>query len=150
MTLAHQYKRMMFYIKNNHIPDFYNVVLDLHYRYYIKIKKLGDVETDVQIGRNRITYLFSNHVVKIPVDDNGVADNDWEGSLSNGESLNDPNEVQYARTRLIYVKDIPIVLMQRVKPAFELNLPDWVNSVDCGQVGYTKAGRLVAFDYGIR
>lgn len=27
--------------------------------------------------------------------------------------------------------------------------PDWTYSVDCGQVGFTRRGRLVAFDYGV-
>jgi hypothetical protein len=26
--------------------------------------------------------------------------------------------------------------------------PSWAGEVDCGQVGYNKTGRLVAYDYG--
>lgn len=28
-------------------------------------------------------------------------------------------------------------------------LPDWINSVDGGQVGYNKKGLLLAYDYGL-
>ena len=31
---------------------------------------------------------------------------------------------------------------------FDNELPDWTGFVDCGQVGFTKKGELVAYDFG--
>lgn len=104
-------------------------------------------------GRNRSVFVFDRYVVKLPRCENGVADNDWEGSISDGP---DPY-VRHARTRMSYYKGIPIVFMERVTYATPTSLrerygkePDWVSSVDCGQVGWNRGGKLVAFDYGIR
>jgi hypothetical protein len=105
----------------------------------------------VEEGRNRIVFIFKNYVVKLPKSHFGIGDNDWEGSISSGNNLEDE---QYARTRLVYYNDVPIVFMERVEEVsperyFELlqNFP-WVGSIDCGQVGYNNRGKLVAFDYG--
>lgn len=106
-------------------------------------------------GRNRNTFVFDSYVVKLPKTLDGIVDNDWEGSISNSaESFNKPEYVQYPRTRLAFSRDgIPVCIMERVEippwPGYDA-YPDWVGSVDCGQVGYTKAGRLVAYDYGPR
>lgn len=105
-------------------------------------------------GRNRRVFVFSKYVIKIPITYNGITDNDWEGSISN--TNDDPDEIRYPRTRLTYWEALPIVLMERVTlvttAAIKARLgscPDWVNSVDGGQVGFTRDGRLVAFDYGL-
>ena len=113
---------------------------------------------DYVIGRNRIVFMFATYVVKLPWTFDGIADNDWEGSVSN-----DPDEpysdwqVQYARTRIHYEGEIPVVFMERVRPLLGKDIvarfgyePEWVSSVDCGQVGLNRAGRLVAYDYGCR
>lgn len=52
---------------------------------------------------------------------------------------------------------IPVVFTEKVddmsfadiKKMFG-RVPDWVSSVDCGQVGVNRKGKLVAYDYGIR
>lgn len=110
---------------------------------------------DVHVGRNRTVFDMGTYVVKIPRALDGFTDNEWEGSVSNGND--DPEEVRYARTRLAYVDEIPVVFMEKVEYASTAQIvsklghePDWVNSVDCGQVGFTRDGRLVAFDYGPR
>ncbi len=105
-------------------------------------------------GRNRNVFILKNNiVVKIPVNLCGIADNDWEGSISNAND--DPEEIRFARTRLTYYKGVPIVFMEHVtyagKREIEKRLgyePDWVMSVDGGQVGFNTKGQLVAFDYG--
>jgi hypothetical protein len=110
-------------------------------------------------GRNRGVFVMPrNYVVKIPKNADGFTDNDWEGSVSNFDESDpnfDPDDVQFARTRLFYYPIendfIPILFMEYVKQDTDWDShPDWVGSVDCGQVGYTKKGRLVAFDYGLR
>lgn len=102
-------------------------------------------------GRNRGVFLFNTYVVKLPITEFGVADNDWEGSISDGP---DPY-VHHARTRMAYHNGIPILFMERVQYATIAKMvklygtePDWVSSVDCGQVGWNGRGKLVAFDYG--
>jgi hypothetical protein len=97
-------------------------------------------------------------VVKLPRNFDGCTDNDWEGSVSNApESRNDPLHVQYPKTKLVYVDDIPVVFMERIESltsrAIEERFghePAWVFSVDGGQVGVNRHGRLVAYDYGLR
>jgi hypothetical protein len=111
-------------------------------------------------GRNRnVFHLGGNLVVKLPRNYDGFCDNDWEGSISNSaESLGHPHYVQYPRTRLAYYNnEVPVIWMEYVEYASSTRLieefgevPDWVYSVDCGQVGFTRRGRLVAFDYGRR
>lgn len=109
-------------------------------------------------GRNRSVYVMKNLVVKIPRNFDGIADNDWEGSVSNGGD-EDPKgwEIIYARTRMHYHGEIPVVFMERVDPALssEIKLrlgsvPNWTGRVDCEQVGFTRRGKLVAYDYGMR
>lgn len=111
---------------------------------------------DILTGRHRNVFIFKNYVIKIPRNINGLADNDWEGSISNAED-GDPEDVQFARTRMVYYKGIPIVFMERADWATRDEIaarlgyePDWTGSVDCGQVGFNKQGKLVAFDYGLR
>lgn len=108
-------------------------------------------------GRNRNVFDLGKYVVKIPKNLAGFGDNDWEGSVSNSpESLGHDDYVQYPRTRLAYYKEVPIVFMEKVEPVTAKEIvrrlgyePDWVNSVDCGQVGFNRKGRLLAYDYGL-
>lgn len=104
-------------------------------------------------GRTRVAFLFPTYVVKLPVTYAGIGDNDWEGSVSNIPG--DTENIQYARTRLHYEGEIPVLLMERVEwqttdklIALYGEVPWWVDFVDCGQVGLNRRGRLVAFDYG--
>ncbi|QDJ96217.1 hypothetical protein Xoosp13_30 [Xanthomonas phage Xoo-sp13] len=106
-------------------------------------------------GRNRVVLLMGPYVIKFPISWDGHADNDWEGSISNAkedEPDYNPDNVQYARTRLAYFEKTPILFMEQVKSTDEPYevLPDWVGYVDCAQVGYNRKGKLVAYDYGIR
>lgn len=108
----------------------------------------------VMLGTNRITFMMGKYVVKLPRNLNGVADNDWEGSVRHSPH---PEMPKYARTRLIYVGEIPVLFMEHVErwsyPQLEAKLgkvPAWVDGIDCQQVGYNRHGQLVAYDYGIR
>lgn len=111
---------------------------------------------EVLPARNRITFMFPTYVVKLPWSWHGFPDNDWEGSVSNAEGEQSDWQVQYARTRLHYQGEIPVLFMERVQYLTQKQIihrfgyePEWVMSVDCGQVGVNRAGRLLAFDYGI-
>lgn len=109
------------------------------------------------VGRNRITFVMGKYVVKLPWSIGGFGDNDWEGSVDTDPAYyNDPWTIQYARTRLTYTNGVPIVFMEyvphlsytAVREMHNGKEPDWVASVDCGQVGLNRNGRLVAYDYG--
>lgn len=129
------------------------VLIELHKRYAKRALECYG-------GRNRNVFKMpGGYVVKIPSCMDGIQDNDWEGSLSNSEEGTgfDTGYIQYARTRMCYYKNIPIVFMEYVEylPTFKIeerygSEPDWCWSVDSGQVGSNKYGRLVAFDYGCR
>tara|TARA_Y100001963_G_scaffold160243_1_gene269554 strand:+ start:5272 stop:5667 length:396 start_codon:yes stop_codon:yes gene_type:complete len=96
-------------------------------------------------GRNRVVWSTGKHVIKVPRCWDGVADNDWEASVSCDI---------YPRTRYLLIPgtEIVICMMQKLNThaiRYVRELPSWVNSVDCGQVGMLK-GRILAFDYGYR
>lgn len=124
-------------------------LLALYERYF-------DRANSMTYGRNRAVFFFDKFVVKLPMNWGGVGDNDWEGSISNGPDAESCSwQVLFARTRLAYVNQYPIVFMERVEHAKYNDLrqlygkvPDWVGCVDCGQVGFTRSGKLVAYDYG--
>jgi hypothetical protein len=108
-------------------------------------------------GRNRRVFVFKGYVVKVPMNEGGMTDNDWEGSVSNGPRPLREWSVVYPKTRLVWHDDVPILFMERVIPVTSKRIrarlkkvPRWVGCVDCGQVGFTKDGRLVAYDYGVR
>lgn len=126
--------------------DQYKELLALHKRFKSRAHAILS-------GRNRNVFIMNGYVVKLPRNVNGAIDNEWEGSISNS---NDNQEcVRYARTRLALFKDIPIIFMEYVEFASSKKMkeilgkvPDWTMSVDCGQVGFNKHGKLLAFDYG--
>lgn len=112
-------------------------------------------------GRNRMAIVLKRGVLKVPMNFDGFTDNDWEGSVSNStESLNNPHYIQYPHTRLRYVEGVPLLFMEYVHHASNAEVEahlgigagesNWTHCVDGGQVGFTKAGRLVAYDYGPR
>lgn len=113
-----------------------------------KFSKYVKRATGFSYGRNRCVLIMNSYVIKFPITFDGHADNDWEGSISS----TDESYIQMARTRLAYVDHTPVVFMELVKQAKESyeQLPDWVGSVDCKQVGYNRKGKLVAYDYGCR
>lgn len=129
-----------------------DVLLRLHQRFACRALA-------VYSGRNRnVMVLNDKWVVKLPRSWDGIADNDWEGSVRNSpEHIGSEFHVQYARTRMAYFEEIPVVFMERVEPLTGDDIrarfghePDWVMSVDGGQVGVNPHGRLVAYDYGLR
>ncbi len=110
------------------------------------LKKLINKYGQPQCGRNRAAFISKHCVIKFPLNDDGVADCDWEGSYS-GEHL--------AKGRWIQIDGFVCVIQEKLRliPNKEFsyaNLPDWVGSIDCGQVGYDKKDRLKAYDFGIR
>lgn len=107
----------------------------------------------VRQGRNRIVYGLPNHlVVKLPTNPAGIADNLHEAKRRNtGRELANPDKCeQYPRTWLIDCV-LPVLYMEQVEVCRgdEWSLPLWVDWTDNSQVGYTRRGRLVIYDYGL-
>lgn len=95
-------------------------------------------------GRNRITFLTPSgkYVVKVPLNEAGVYDN-WKESKSCKSDFNLMREHK-ARCRMLGF----MLVMEFVEEKISRDdLPEWTCWVDCGQVGLTWKGKLVAFDY---
>ncbi len=80
---------------------------------------------DFEKGRHRVVFFDTknNEVIKIPISDSGIA--------ANFQEL-DYQDINLAKTNL---------------DEKEGKIPGWVYSIDSAQVGYTKDGRLVAYDW---
>ena len=97
-------------------------------------------------GRHRIVFIDhkNDEVLKVPSQyESGIAANfqelDIQGKHLAKTKLDEQLSVRFG---------IPIIRMELVQEAGgRKNQPSWVNYIDCQQVGYTKDGRLVAYDW---
>lgn len=117
--------------------------------------KLNNKYELLNSGRNRVVFRLKsgNYVLKFPLNEDGVSDNDWEASICSNKNEEDIDEVQWPKTRYIEIEGFICCVMEYIEPItyFEDKvLPDWIHSVDGGQVGYNKKGVLLAYDYGLR
>lgn len=115
--------------------------VDLH-------NKLWDKYGKPECGTGRAAYIGKHVVFKVPRNLGGVRANDWEGSLDSSPNM------PLAKTRFLNF-DLMVIAMEKIAPATTAEIinklgkvPDFVSSVDMGQVGWNKKGQLVAFDYG--
>jgi len=99
-------------------------------------------------GRNRVVFMGKNVVIKLPRNDTGIDDNISEArhyKLS-------PEKDRLARSRLLDVDGIPVIIMIKVDIMKTLadqdKKPDWATFFDCAQVGLTKNCKWRAYDYG--
>lgn len=104
--------------------------------------------TRVGAGMSRATYRTRSgrHVVKFPhCKACGEMDNRYEAK---GYEAGVP---YYARCRLIRVAGAVCLVMVWVEPLDytgpPIPIPDWVDGIDCRQVGHTRRGKLVAYDF---
>ena len=96
-------------------------------------------------GRHRVAFGNDRVVFKIPKNDNGFHDNAWEFRKYLKRTK---DTLPLAKCRLIDIKNIPVLVMELVKPIPpKEKLPSWVDCVDCQQVGRNKNGDIVAYDY---
>jgi hypothetical protein len=96
------------------------------------------------VGSSRAVFVGINTVFKIPLNDQGVLDNHHEARMFERYG----NENNLARSRML--KNTGVLAMTRVEHKRFTSteaIPDWVHSVECMQVGHTRAGELVAYDY---
>lgn len=105
------------------------------------INKLVAKYGEPDCGRNRAVFISKFCVIKIPINDNGVLDNDWEASVISDTT---------AKGRWLEIEGLVCCMQQKLNTEVVYkDLPDWVNSVDCRQVGYDRKGNLRAYDFGI-
>jgi hypothetical protein len=118
-------------------------------------KKYGNPDTS---GLTRYVWIRNYSVIKFPANENGMYDNTTENMIYQlyvRDELN--NGRHYAKCRLIYFHDVPVIIMEKlnlnpilVKAALPLKIDgfEWTYGIDSGQVGLNAAGKLVAYDYG--
>lgn len=96
------------------------------------------------LGRTRAVYVTSQgHVIKVALNDEGESANHNEARAS---TLVD-SFIPVATCHLELISDIQVLIMETVAHVgYHDGEPDWVSWVDCGQVGTTQDGRLVAYD----
>jgi hypothetical protein len=115
--------------------------------------------TYLSSGTNRDVYLLpgGKYVLKVPRNENGIADNYWEAAIDFHKDAWSKKIRVNARCRLI--PGTTLLVMEYVEPAttaevkHRLNLermPEWTDFIDCQQVGFTRSGKLKAYDYGLR
>lgn len=94
-------------------------------------------------GRNRIVFKKGERVCKVARNLKGECDNHHESATYFKHK--DKAEIKFAKCCLVG----PLLVMEYVEECHTLGkfLPRWTDFVDCGQVGYTKEGKLVVYDY---
>lgn len=92
-------------------------------------------------GRHRAAFVLKNHVLKFPLCEFGELDNHWEATRW---------DENVARGREITYHGFVCNVQEKVTPVTSdfQSLPNWTRHIDCQQVGYTKSGKLKAYDYG--
>lgn len=84
-------------------------------------------------------------MIKVPISDSGIAANFQE--LDNQDKHLALTDLDL---KLSIKYGIPILRTELVKPILikdRKNLPDWIYDIDSVQVGHTKDGRLVAYEW---
>lgn len=121
-----------------------DILSSLYNRFAIRAERVDE-------GRNRSAMVFHNYVVKVPKNFSGIIDNGYEMCAT---------DEHFARTRSFVVRTkswtVPILFMERVFPATDEEiierlgkLPEWVSKIEKHQVGFSKNGKLLAYDFGI-
>ena len=107
---------------------------------------IGDIQISyIASGRHRSTYLIigTNFVLKFPMCKYGIIDNEYEASVSCKCLLKEC----YAECCM--VGNTTVLCMEFVEKIPLSQMPTWADSFDCLQVGRTKDGRVVAYDFGL-
>lgn len=96
-------------------------------------------------GRNRMVFRTQDgHVIKLPINDDGFMDNARE---STWDDPGIPLASCEIKTIISRGQEIDLLVMEEVTPITKRDeMPDWADYVDCQQVGYSKDGRIVAYD----
>lgn len=122
--------------------DFSDKTLDYIHDYMMRTD-------NIICSRTRAVFINDDHVIKIPITDEGMYASSSEKRASDMYEKDPENYIPIAKTELIDDGEIFYVKMEKVEPLLEVDykkLPSWVGMVDGGQVGYTKDNVLVAYD----
>lgn len=110
---------------------------------YKKYQKFGKPEH----GTNRLTFFSDKNVIKIPINEVGFLANEYEHNMY----MENPDSYPLAKNKLIFIRDIPVILMEKVKLIIpskkEYKSDPWIFSIDCEQVGINRKNKIVAYDY---
>lgn len=99
-------------------------------------------------GRQRAVFrLNEDCVLKVPISAEGQISN-WVEAHTYQSSRNETPCI-YAACRPSLFEDLPCLEMEFVEQGCPDPAPDWTDFIDCRQIGWTRDGRLVAYDYGI-
>lgn len=96
-------------------------------------------------GRHRVVFRDGAYVLKFPRNEAGVWANEFEASTCNCPQA--PKASCHIDKELTAIFGRPVLRMEFVLHRGFSEEPDWTWSIDCGQVGYTAAGALVAYDW---
>lgn len=97
---------------------------------------------DPRCGYSRMTFFDKDFVYKVPRNSRGFDDNEREAAWKD-----DFIPLADCSLKVEMPSGIPVLKMERVSPTvLKTEPPEWVMWVDCAQIGYTKDGRLVAYD----
>lgn len=103
-------------------------------------------------GRNRIAFQKGNTIIKVPLNFDGISDNEYEYKTYEDAKLNPKlyGEIKFAKAKLLHTSDgVPILFMEKLNTESSFNEhPKWADCIDCGQVGKDKQGNWKAYDYG--
>lgn len=110
------------------------------------IHKLTEQYGTPKIGRTRAVFDSQDgNVIKVPFTDEGEMANGYEHKRGKEE---DPY-IPVAANHFDQIDGVDVLVMEKVREhrfVSYKSVPDWVGSVDSGQVGYDRNGKLVAYD----
>ena len=96
----------------------------------------------IEVGRHRAIFRDGDWVIKVPTRDSGIH--------ACEEELRTQGDCFAKTTREDLGEEfcgVTAVRMEFMTHRGWSEQPDWTWSIDCGQVGFTKDGRLVAYDW---
>lgn len=107
------------------------------------VAKLSKKYGEAHCGRNRATFIGKNYVFKIARNGCGEIDNWYEARVKSEE---------YCKGRIIEIDEVRVLVQEKVIPYYQAgvkakDLPDWVDFIDCAQVGFDRKGVLKAYDF---
>lgn len=99
-----------------------------------------------RMGRTRMVFVDdeNNCVYKVPMNSEGMLASSKENKVAS-----DPEKyvVRVAQCEYVNIEGIFVLKMEKVNVDIDPDdKPDWADYVDCGQIGRTVDGRVVAFD----
>jgi len=93
-------------------------------------------------GLSREVYVSERYVYKLPYTDKGINDNYYEARICK-QSIS-----RCAPCRVIHIQDIPILVMERLDLKLSKEeIPEWADWIDCRQVGRSRSGKILAYDF---